>query len=85
MSTISHPPEGVPERGWTLLLHARNMWASLAVFAMWVTVAVSSVWGPSAVFWSNDGNHSTIPLGIFVALFASIGTWAFAKHVFRGA
>jgi len=59
------------------------MWASLTIFAMWIAVAVSSVWGPDAVFHSNDGNGSTIPTGVFVALFASIGTWAVAKHVLR--
>ena len=81
MSTVSHPPTGlVPERGWTVLLRAREMWASLAIFAMWVAVAVASVWGPDAVFQSNDGNGSTIPIGVFVALFAAIGTWAVAKH-----
>ena len=80
MSTISHPPGTVPERGWIMLLHAREMWASLGIFAMWIAVAVASVWGPDAVFQSNDGSGSTIPIGIFVALFASIGTWAVAKY-----
>jgi len=84
MSTISHPPTGTAsKRGWTVLLHARDMWASLTIFAMWIAVAVASVWGPDAVFHSNDGNASTIPIGIFVALFASIGTWAVAKYVLR--
>ena len=84
MSTISQPPSGtVSERGWTVLLRARDMWASLAIFAMWIAVAVASVWGPNAVFQSNDGNGSTIPTGVFVALFASIATWAIAKHVFH--
>jgi hypothetical protein len=84
MSTISHPPTGaVSERGWTVLLRARDFWGSLAILVMWIAVAVASVWGPDAVFQSNDGNGSTIPIGVFVALFASIGTWAVAKHVFR--
>jgi hypothetical protein len=84
MSTLSHPPTGtVPEHGWTVLLHARDMWASIAIFAMWVAVAVASVWGPDAVFQSNDGNGSTIPIGALVAVFASIGTWAVAKYAFR--
>ena len=84
MSTISHPPAGtIPERGWTALLHAREAWASLAIFAMWIAVAVASVWGSNAVFQSNDGNGSTIPIGVFVALFASIATWAIAKYVLR--
>ena len=39
--------------------------------------------GPNAVFQSNDGNGSTIPTGVFVALFAAIGTWAVAKYAFR--
>jgi hypothetical protein len=84
MSTISQPPSGtVSERGWTVLLRARDMWASLAIFAMWIAVAVASVWGPNAVFQSNDGNGSSIPTGVFVALFAFIATWAIAKHVFH--
>ena len=83
MSTISHPPTGtVREHGWILLLRAREMWASLAIFAMWLAVAVASVWGENAVFQSNDGNGSTIPIGVFVAVFASIGTWAVAKYLF---
>jgi hypothetical protein len=84
MSTISHRPTGtIPEGAWTVLLRARDMWASLAITAMWIAVAVASVWGPDAVFQSNDGNGSTIPIGLFVALFASIGTWAVAKYVFH--
>jgi hypothetical protein len=84
MSTISHPPTGtVTEHGWTLLLRARELWVSLAITVMWIAVAVASVWGPDAVFESNDGNGSTIPIGVFVALFASIGTWAVAKYVLR--
>jgi hypothetical protein len=47
---------------------------------MWIAVAVSAVWGPDFVGSSNDGSHTTIPSGIFVALFASIGTWAVAKY-----
>ena len=81
MSTISHPPTGAAqEHGWASLLRLRDVWASLAIFAMWIAVAVASVWGPDAVFQSNDGNGSTIPIGVFVALFAAIGTWAVAKY-----
>ena len=81
MSTISHPPTRVvEERGWFSLVLVREMWASLAILAMWVAVAVAAVWGPDFVGTSNDGNSTTIPSGIAVALFASIGTWAVAKH-----
>jgi hypothetical protein len=81
MSTISHPPAGAAqEPGWAFLLRAKEVWASLAITAMWIAVAVTAVWGPDFVGSSNDGNSTTIPSGIFVALFASIGTWALAKY-----
>ena len=83
MSTISHPPAGAAqEPGWVSLLRLREVWASLAITMMWIAVAVTAVWAPSFVGSSNDGNSSTIPAAIFVALFASIGTWAVAKYAF---
>jgi hypothetical protein len=83
MSTISHPPVGAAqEHGWASLLRLREVWASLAITAMWIAVTVTAVWGPDFVGSSNDGNSTTIPSGIFVALFASIGTWAVAKYAF---
>jgi hypothetical protein len=82
VSTISHPPARVTERNdWSSLLVA-EMWASLAIAAMWVAVAVSAVWGPDFVSSSSATNHTTIPSGIAVAMFAAIGTWAIAKHAF---
>ena len=43
MSTISHPPTGAAqEHGWASLLRLRDVWASLAIFAMWIAVAVVS-------------------------------------------
>jgi hypothetical protein len=83
MSTISHPPAGVTqEPGWASLLRVREVWASLAITAMWIAVGVAAVWGSDFVGASNDGNSSTIPSAIFVAFFASIGTWALAKYAF---
>jgi hypothetical protein len=83
MTSLSHPPAGaVPERGWTSLL-VRELWASLAITAMWIAVSVSAVWGPDLVTSSSGGSDSaTIPSGIVVALFATIGTWAVAKYGF---
>jgi hypothetical protein len=81
MSTISHPPAGAAEeQGWASLLRLKEVWASLAITAMWVAVAVTAVWGSDFVGTSNDGNSTTIPSGIFVGLFATIGTWAVAKY-----
>ena len=83
MSTISHPPTGVSqEQSWASLLRLTEVWASLAITAMWIAVAVTAVWGSDFMGSSNDGNSTTIPSGIFVALFASIGTWALAKYAF---
>jgi len=84
MSTISHPPtRSVQERSWSSLFVLREMWASVAIAAMWIAVAVSAAWGPDFVSTDGAGAQSTtIPSGIAVALFASIGTWAVAKHGF---
>lgn len=85
MSTVSHPPAGVApqRRPWLAQLLVSEMWASLAIIAMWIVVAVSAIWGPEFVSTSGAGtNSTTIPSGIAVAVFASIGTWAVAKHGF---
>jgi hypothetical protein len=61
------------------------MWASLAIGLMWVAVAVSAVWGPDLVSYSSDTSSTTVPSGIAVAMFASIGTWAMAKYALGSA
>lgn len=85
MSTISHPPTGVASDAphWTQRVLVTEMWASLAIFAMWIAVAIATVWGPD--FVSSDGagtNSTTIPSGVAIALFATIGTWFVAKYGF---
>ena len=81
MSSISHPPaRAAQEQGWVSLLRVKEVWASLAITAMWIAVAVTAVWGSDFVGSSNDGNSTTIPSGIVVGLFATIGTWALAKY-----
>jgi hypothetical protein len=53
----------------------------LAIFAMWAAVAISAVWGPDFVSTSGSGaSATTIPSGIIVAMFATIGTWFVAKY-----
>jgi hypothetical protein len=81
MSTISHPPvETAPERvPWTQQL-VTEVWAAAAIVAMWIAVAVSAIWGPDFVSSTPGGSTTTIPSGIAVALFATIGTWAVAKY-----
>jgi hypothetical protein len=85
MSTASHPSSGIaPERRrWTGDVLVPEMWASLAITAMWVVVAICAVWGPDFVSVNGSGtNSTTIPSGIAVAVFASIGTWVVAKYGF---
>jgi hypothetical protein len=83
MTTVSHEPSaGVQEpEGWWVRILATEMWATLAIVAMWIAVAVSTIWGSELVSVNGSGtNSTTIPTGILVALFASIGTWAVAKY-----
>jgi len=82
MSIISHPPTEIPSeaRHWTRVV-VTETWASLAIFAMWAAVAISAVCGPDFVSTSGSGASSTtIPSGIIVAMFATIGTWFVAKY-----
>jgi hypothetical protein len=84
MSTVSPESQRLtPEtRLWSQVL-VPELWASVAIFAMWAAVAITAVWGPDFVSTSGPGGTSTtIPSGIAVAVFASIGTWAVAKHGF---
>jgi hypothetical protein len=83
MSSVSHEPiASATEKGqWSVRLLVAETWASVAIAAMWVAVAVTAVWGPDFVSNSGPGGSTTtIPSGIAVAFFASIGTWAVAKY-----
>jgi hypothetical protein len=82
MSTMSHPTREISSdtRRWTDVI-VRETWASLAILAMWVAVAFAAVWGPDFVSSSGAGTTSTtIPSGVIIAMFATIGTWFVAKH-----
>jgi len=81
MTTISH--EAPAGRRRHSELWVKEMWASLAITAMWVAVAFSAIFGPDLVSTGAGGSSTTIPSGIGVAMFASIGTWLVAKYGFR--
>ena len=84
MSTISHQPTGVrpeQERA-SVQLFTAELWGSLAIAVMWIAVAVAAVWAPDFVSSTTGGSTTTIPSGIAVAVFASVGTWAVAKYGF---
>jgi uncharacterized membrane protein len=79
MTTISHEPSTVRRAAW---LEYRDLWASLAISAMWLTVTVVSLWGPDVHAYDVSGSNSTIPSGVILGLFATIGSWAVAKYGF---
>ncbi|HET9937534.1 MAG TPA: hypothetical protein VFQ28_02000, partial [Gaiella sp.] len=81
MTSITHEDRTTTKDGWSARILVREMWASIAIVAMWAAVAVSATWGADFVSTSGSGATSTtVPAGVAVALFASIGTWAVAKH-----
>ena len=84
MSTTSHEPSRVVDESsrWSLL-RIPEIWASLAITAMWVAVFITAIWGPDAQFNSNDGSSSTIPVAVFVTVFAFLGTWVVARYGLR--
>lgn len=71
-----------PREGWAPRILVREMWATVAIAAMWVAVLFVGVYGGEATFQSVDSSGSSIPSGIFVAMFAAIGTGSVAKRVF---
>lgn len=86
MATVSHEP-AVQRREraqWAELLRIREVWASLAIGVMWLAVLFAAVYGPDFVSSSGSGtNSTTIPSGIFVALFAFLASASVAKYAFR--
>ena len=73
-----------PREGWASRILVREMWATVSIVAMWVAVLFVGVYGGDATFHSVDSTVTTVPSGIFVALFAAIGTGSIAKRVFGG-
>ena len=58
----------------------RDFWVSMAITVIWIAVAIASIWGADFVSSTPGASTTTIPSGIGVAMFASIATWALAKH-----
>ncbi len=84
MSSVTHgsTDRALDRRPWFELL-VPEMWASMAIATMWSVVAICAVWGPDLVSVNGAGtNSTTIPSGIAVAVFATIGTWVVARYAF---
>lgn len=56
----------------------REFWGALTIAAMWLAVLFVGVYGSDVV--TADGTR--IPSAIFVAIFASLATWAVARRAF---
>lgn len=56
----------------------REFWGALAIVAMWLAVLFVGAFGNDVV--TSDGTR--IPSAIFVAVFASLATWAVARRAF---
>jgi hypothetical protein len=85
MSAISHRlAEVVPERWhWSVQLPVSEMWASLANVATRFAVAVPLCGSGLLCPATGKTNTTTVPPADVIAVFASIGTGAVARHGFR--
>jgi hypothetical protein len=60
-----------------------EIWGSLGLVAMWLAVLFVGVYGGDMRFVSNDGNSSSVPSVIVVAICAALATTAVARRMFR--
>lgn len=83
MTTMQDRPSvRTPQESRTSRFLVPEMWATVAIVAMWVAVLFVGVYGGEATFRGADTSFTTIPSGVFVAVFAAIGTVSVAKRVF---
>lgn len=75
-------PVQSPREGYASRILVRELWATVGIIATWVAVLFVGVYGDQATFHSVDSSVTTVPSGVFVALFAAIGTGSVAKRVF---
>lgn len=86
MASVSHGPTSYQRERpqWAEFLRIRELWASLAISMSWLAVLFAAVFGPNFVSTNGSGtNSTTIPSGIFVALFAFLASASVAKYAFR--
>jgi hypothetical protein len=82
MTTIPHEQSVGGRR--TSWLWITELWVSVAISVIWLAVAIDALFGPNITSTTPGGTTSSVPSAVGVALFATIATWAVAKHGFRG-
>ena len=81
---IERPGPAAPEdhrrdAGWM-----PELWGTVAIASMWLAVLFASVYGGDFVSSNGSGaNVTTIPSGVFVALFACLASVAVARRAYR--
>lgn len=80
MSVISHEPSVESRFAW---LSLTEMWASVAITVMWLAVLFDALFGPNITSSTPGGTTSSVPSAVAVAFFATLGTWAVARHGLR--
>jgi hypothetical protein len=84
-SVADRPVEAMPTSSWAVRLLTPAFWGATAIVVMWLAVLFTSIYGGDFVSINASGTQSTtIPSGVFVALFACLATVAVARRAFRG-
>jgi hypothetical protein len=83
LTTIPHQPVATGKRSWTEFAGMTQVWAALAIVVIWLSVLVSALFAPDIVNHTAGGDHSTVPSGVAVALFAALATWPIAWFGFK--
>ena len=83
-STVERPVAATSEKsrpgtGWM-----PGLWGTVAIASMWLAVLFASVYGGDFVSSNGSGaDVTTIPSGVFVALFACLASVAVARRAYR--
>jgi hypothetical protein len=83
-SVADRPVAARPTDSWSVRLLTPAFWGAVAIVVMWLAVLFTSIYGGDFVSVNASAtNSTTIPSGIFVALFACLATVAVARRAFR--
>lgn len=83
-SVADTPAEATPRTTGSRLASMPELWGATAMAFMWLAVLFSSIYGEDIVSVNGGGADSTtIPSGVFVALFACLASISVAKRAFR--